>query len=259
MRKFFIAAFLLITFSLFAAFVFSPSIYVAPILMYHNIDNKSDMLSVTPENLDRQMKFLRDKRYNVVPLGELVNMIVGGKKIPANTVVVTFDDGRENNFTNAYPILRKYKIPAIMFVIPGHCGQDGYLSKSQIKHMSGNGIDIGSHTMNDVWLPSRDDKTIKEEITFSKKALGDITGRSADFFCYPLGGFDERVRTAVMRAGYKGACATTTANIRVSNDIYSLKRIKISGNASGSLLKFWFNTSGYAVWWKEHKLKRKIN
>lgn len=246
-----------LTFSFLLLNWWLPSIYVAPVLMYHNIDRNSDILSVSPENFERQMKFLKNAKYNVIALEELVRILVYNKKIPPRTVIITFDDGRDNNFTNAYPVLKRYNIPATMFVIPGHCGEAGYLNKQQIKVMAESGIEIASHTLNDVWLPGLSEAKLTEELAGSKKAIKEITGKEARFISYPLGGFDERVRLAVMRAGFKAACATNPGRYRADNDIYALKRIKVSGKDSGNLVKFWFYTSGYAVWSKELKREKK--
>lgn len=239
-----------------AAAVVLPSVYVVPVLMYHNIDYQHDILSVPPEDLNRHMKFLRDRNYNVIRLGELVDLISYDKKIPPKTVVITFDDGRDNNYTAAYPILKKYKIPATMFVIPGHCRWQGYVNRQQLKEMAENGIDIASHTLNDAWLPNCDDKRLREELIGSKNALEEITGKKVDFIGYPLGGFNQRVRLAVMKAGYRGACGTNPGKYNPANDIYALKRLKVSGSNSNNTLSFWFKTTGYATWFKEHKRKK---
>lgn len=252
------AAVLLVCFLWFTAFIYLPSKYAVPILMYHNVDyNKKDILTVSPEDFSRQLMFLKKGNYNVITLGELADLFIYRRNIPAKTVVITFDDGKENNFTYAYTLLKICKIPATMFVIPGHCGSDGYLTIRQIKEMAQNNIDIGSHSLNDVWLPGCDDIKLREEVYGSKKALESITGKKANFISYPLGGFDSRVRMAVMKAGFRGGCATAPGSFVANNDIYALKRVKVSGKIAGNMFSFWFNTTGYAVWVKELKNKWK--
>ena len=255
MKRFLFGAVILMTAACIVLSAVS-SAYVVPILMYHNIGQQKDILSVPPEAFLRHMKFLRDYRYNVISLGELVDLMAENKQIPAKTVVVTFDDGRDNNYTNAFPILKEYGIPATMFVIPNHSTWEGYLTKPQLKEMAASGIDIGSHTLNDVWLPGCNDKKLTKEIAGSKKALERIIAKRVDFISYPLGGFDQRVRMAVMKAGFKGACATNPGRYSADNDIYVLKRLKISGRNANNMLAFWFKTTGYAMWFKEHKRKK---
>jgi len=210
-------------------------------------------LSVSPKDFDRQMKFLKDNKYNIIKFSEAVDLLIDKKKIPPKTVVLTFDDGKDNNYINAYPILKKYNITATMFVIPGHCGLPGYMTGRQIRELSDNNIEIGSHTLNDVWLPGRDDKKLTEEILGSKIALEQITDKKIDVFCYPLGGVDQRVRMAVMRAGYKGACTINLNKNYGINDVYTLRRVKVSGKKSKNLFSFWFYTTGYNPFVKDLK------
>ena len=260
MRKkilFIVASALLTGFVCFSIFVYIPSKYVVPILMYHNIDYAKDMLSVSPEDFNRHLLFLKKGNYNIISLDELVDMLTYRKKIPVKTVIITFDDGKENNFTFAYPIIKAYKVPAAMFVIPGRCGKKGYLTAGQLKEMSENGIDIGSHSLNDVWLPGCNDIEMMEEINGSKKALESIIGKKVNFISYPLGGFDCKVRMTAMKSGYRGGCAVSPGSKISNNDIYALKRVKVSGKSADNMISFWFKATGYAVWAKELKLNRK--
>ena len=88
---------------------FIPSAYVAPVIMYHHIDehSKESRLSVSPESFRRQMEFLVRHKYNVVPLEGLIDLLKDKKKIPPKTIAITFDDGHLDNYTNAYPVLKK--------------------------------------------------------------------------------------------------------------------------------------------------------
>jgi peptidoglycan/xylan/chitin deacetylase (PgdA/CDA1 family) len=245
-----------------AIFIFSitalPRAYDVPIFMYHNIDNVKDMLSVSPKNFERQMKFLKDRKYNTIGLNDLVSLIANNKKIPANTVLITFDDGYENLYTNAYPILKKYNISATMFIIVGNHDRPNYLNRQQLKELADNGIDMGDHTLNHAWLPTTDDKNLAVEISDSKKELESIIGKRVDFISYPLGGFDQRVRTAVMRAGYKAACATHPGRFSANNDLYALKRIKITNKDNGMMISYWFKATGYYTWFRDRTRKERM-
>jgi len=246
MKKNFIICFLLLAIICIFIAVVLPSKYILPVLMYHNIDEQKDILSVSPKDFDRQMKFLKDNKYNVIKFGEAADLLINKKKIPPKTVVVTFDDGRENNYTQAFLILKKYNIAATMFVIPGHSGLPGYMTGKQIRELSDDNIEIGSHTLNDVWLPGCEDKKLDEEILGSKIALEQITDKKIDVFCYPVGGVDSNARSAVIRSGYKAACIASSPSNFGPRDIYSLRRVKVSGNKSKNIFAFWFYVSGYS-------------
>ncbi|OIO78912.1 MAG: polysaccharide deacetylase [Candidatus Omnitrophica bacterium CG12_big_fil_rev_8_21_14_0_65_43_15] len=248
----FLFIFLLFAFLVFA-FLYLPSERIVPIFMYHNIDEKNDMLSVSPQNFDKQMRFLSQHNYNVIGLGEFANLITAKKNIPPNTVLITFDDGKNNLYENALPILKKYQIKAAMFVIPGNCGQKGYLDKKQIREISEAGIDIGSHTLTDKWLPACNDAELKREIYGSRNALEIITGRSVYFISYPLGGFDERVKGIVKSAGYRAACATHPGLGSATDDVYALKRVKITNKDAQFMISFWLKATGCYEWYKEQR------
>jgi len=92
--------------------MFLAFIYVPPILMYHSIDEHENTtkLSLSPEGFSRQMEFLYKHKYNVISLEEFATYLRDKKMVPRNTAVLTFDDGHLDNYTNAYPILKKYGI-----------------------------------------------------------------------------------------------------------------------------------------------------
>ena len=103
--------------------------------MYHYVNNEEPLksrLGVSPESFERQMRFLRERKYNIVSLEELTDLIKNKKKIPPMTVAVTFDDGYLDNILHAYPVLKKYDIPAAIFVVINRIGKhlvnDDYMS-----------------------------------------------------------------------------------------------------------------------------------
>lgn len=88
------------------------------ILAYHKINNDCPNylnLSTKISNFEKQMEYLR-KHYHIVSLQEVVSLMKANQKIPKRTVAITFDDGYKDTYTNAYPILKKYNIPATIFL-----------------------------------------------------------------------------------------------------------------------------------------------
>lgn len=238
-----------------SAVTFVRRAYVVPVLMYHSIGNEAKMtkLFVSPESFEREMKFLCKNRYNVVGLEKIVSYIENKEKIPPKTVAITFDDGYYNNYKYAYPILKRYKLPATLFIIVDKIGRPGWLDWRELREMSDSGIfTIGSHTMAHYWLPSLGTKKLEYELVSSKKILEERLGKKVDLFCYPLGAFDQRARDAVIRAGYRSAVATNPGKSYPSNDRYAIKRVRIS-NTSDNLFVFWIESSGFYTWVKEHR------
>lgn len=230
--------------------------YVAPILMYHKIDKEESLknkLAVSPETFERQMNFLSRNKYNVISLRQFVDLVKAKKMIPKNTVVVTFDDGYENNYREAFPILKKYNIPATIFIITDFIGKPGYMSRAQLKELSDSGvISIASHTVHHPVLTKIGLEQVKKEVKESKAMLEELVAKPVELFSYPLGAFDKDVRQEVIRAGYLGAVATNPGKNYPSNDVYVLKRMRIAENAANMFI-FWVQISGYYTFIKEHR------
>ena len=228
--------------------------YVAPIIMYHRIDDKSKVssLSVCPENFHRQIEFLKIHNYNVVKLEELPDLMKK-RKLPRRTIAITFDDGYENNYTCAYPVLKEFGIPATIFIVPALVGTEGYLTWDQIVEMSESGvISIGSHTMTHAWLSDLPEQKLDIEIFDSKRAIEGHLRKKVHSFSYPLGGFNSHVRDKVIKAGYRIAVATNPGKKYPKHDLFAMKRLRIS-KTSDNLLVFWIEISGFYTWIKEHR------
>ncbi|MFH1245578.1 MAG: polysaccharide deacetylase family protein [Candidatus Omnitrophota bacterium] len=246
-KKVFLPFFLVVCI-LTGIFLFLQPRYAVPMLMYHYIEEngKYSSLSVSPESFRRQVEFLHRNKYNVISLAEFVSAAYNKEKLPRKSVVITFDDGYEDNFTCAYPVLRAYHIPATIFVIVNSIGEKGYLSYAQIKEMLDSGIiDIGSHTLEGDYLPGKSREHIEREIGLSKKILEARLNRKIDFLCYPIGGFTPQMQDIVRKNGYIAAC-TTNRGIKktcFNDDIFALKRIKIKDSSNPLVL--WAKLSGY--------------
>jgi len=222
--------------------------HVVPILMYHSVSkDASSTHSVTPDNFSRQMRYLDKAGYSVVSLDELVSGIKNGKKFSSKTVVITFDDGFEDNYLFAFPALAKYKMPAIIFLMTDFVGrEDGYLTWDQVRVMMGNSITFGGHTRSGGYLPSvKDEKELFSEIAGSKTDIESKTGKEAEYFCYPIGGFNDKVKEVVKKVGYKGACTTNRGFDKSNKDVYELNRVKITDSDTNKPFHFRAKLSGY--------------
>jgi len=234
--------------------------YVVPILMYHSVSrltDKKNLLAVSTDTFDRQMRFLKKNNYNVVSLEELARFVRLKKKIPYKTIVITLDDGYKDNFTNAFPILKKYNFKASIFIIFNEVGrlQDDRLSWKEIMMMRDSGlITFGSHTIGPEPLTNiKSPDEVKWQIFQSKKMLEEKLSSPVTMFSYPEGNFTSQIRQFVIDAGYALAVATSPGK-QYHDDVYLLKRLRISEN-SRNLFVFWLETSGYYTFIKEHKKK----
>ncbi|MGE5391907.1 MAG: polysaccharide deacetylase family protein [Deltaproteobacteria bacterium] len=218
-----------------------------PILTYHKVspDPRSGGLGlrVKPYDLDWQMRYLKENGYHSVDLGAVVDHFKNGTKLPEKPVVITFDDGYENNYLYAYPILKKYGFTATIFVATKTVGgindfdyrkniqpKNEMLTWRQIKEMRDNGITIGAHTVDHVHLTEVSLPEARNQIMESKNVLEKELKQEIKYFCYPYGEYDQAVADIVKESGFLAATTTDQGLVRSDMNQFLLKRICITGN-----------------------------
>lgn len=247
MKKIFLLLFaVIVLLGVFYFFWLTPK-YTVPILTYHAIGNEKGNLFVTFESFSKQMEYIKRNGYEVITLDELVKNIQSKKRFKRNEVVITFDDGYQDNYKYAYPVLKKFSFPATIFLITDSIGNGkSFLNWDEVRIMSKNGISFGGHTKIHFYLGIvKDYKIAQEQIVGSKEAIEQEIHVPVDYFCYPSGGFNERVKEIVKEAGYKGACTTNRGFVDFNSDVYELKRIKVTNFDTTKPFSFWMKLSGY--------------
>ncbi len=225
--------------------VWASNKYVVPIMMYHNINDDEPLdNTVSPKSFAIQMKYLKDHGYHVLSLDELVQATIKNTALPKNSVVITFDDGYEDNYKNAYPILKFNGFTATFFIISNMPGKEGFMTWNEIKEMEKGGMSIGSHTVNHPYLPAIDRIEQREELELSKKTIEAKLGHRIDYLAYPTGGYNSAIKKMTRKAGYVGACTTNRGYDRFNKDVYALKRIRFNNDETYSLV-LWAKLSGY--------------
>ncbi|MBI3615205.1 MAG: polysaccharide deacetylase family protein [Candidatus Omnitrophica bacterium] len=215
-----------------------------PILAYHRIHPQagSDTPTLSPKIFDQQMRIL-SKRWKPISLPEMVSCLEGNRTLPYRAVAVTFDDGTDDNFTYAFPILAEHRIPATVFMIAGNLNRPGSLGAEQILKMRRAGIDFGSHTSHHAYLPSLPITQVREELAGSKESL-ERMGLSVDLLSYPAGGFSPEIVRAAKAAGYRAACTTNRGIRRFPVDRWTLRRITMHAKFT-SPFGIWVRCCGY--------------
>ncbi len=223
--------------------------YVVPILTYHHVgipSGKWRLNTVSTKSFDYQMDFMKRHGFEVISFDDLVEGLKKGHEFNRNTVVLQFDDGYEDNYKYAFPILKKYGFPAMVFLVSDKIGTPDFLTWDEIKEMEKYNFLAGAHTRHHAYLPRVGLIKAEDEIAGSKKVIEDHLGHSVDYFCYPSGGFTEEVKRLVKEAGYKAAVTTNRGKSRFDVDMYELKRIHMNNTDDGySGLILWFKLSGY--------------
>lgn len=198
-----------------------------PILAYHQVSEENDIYSVTAEQFAEQMEYLSAKGYHAISLEELFAAYEGKATLPSKPIVITFDDGYEDNFLTALPIMEKYNMKATVFVVPSLVNTPDYLSWQQVLAMKERKIEIGSHTMNHIGLGEVSPEQQRQEIFESKMVLEQHIGTAVKFFAYPYGQFTPISQQLLQEAGYKGASSGIPGLNHKGTDAYALKRVNV--------------------------------
>ena len=205
-----------------------------PILMYHAVhvmdpsEASNANLIVAPDNFEAQIKAMVDAGYYFLTPEEAYKALTENA-LPAKKVVwLTFDDGNEDFYTIAYPILKKYKAKATNNIITGFVkkGNAGNLTVKQMKEMMAHGMSFQSHTVNHPDLSVNDKATQKAELTDSIDFLEDKLNTKVNTIAYPSGRYNQTTLDLAKKT-YKLRLTTNEGLASAKNGLLSLNRVRI--------------------------------
>lgn len=205
-----------------------------PILIYHYVEHVLDQndtlrikMNITPETLKQQVQSLQGHGYETIFVKDVPVLIAGRTQANLKPVALTFDDGYEDFYTDAFPVLKELGAKATLYVIADYLGNPAYVSESQLWEMADSGlVEIGSHTLTHAHLPRLSLERAKREIVDSKSKLQDIFNIKVETFSYPYGEFNDQVMADVISAGYTAAVSTIENTWQSEKNLYSLFRIR---------------------------------
>ena len=205
-----------------------------PILMYHAVhvmdpsEASNANLIVDPDLFEAQIKALSKSGYYFLTPEEAYKAFTENA-LPAKKVVwLTFDDGNEDFYTIAYPILKKYKAKATNNVITGFVkkGNAGNLTVKQMKEMMAHGMSFQSHTVNHPDLSATDKATQKVELTDSIDFLENKLNTKVNTIAYPSGRYNQTTLDLAKKT-YKLGLTTNEGLASAKDGLLSLNRVRI--------------------------------
>jgi peptidoglycan/xylan/chitin deacetylase (PgdA/CDA1 family) len=213
--------------------------YMLPVLLYHRLVNKDSQVGrhkiyVNQSDFERQMEYLKNKGYETITFRDL-------SQDPSldlyKKVILTFDDGYEDNYSLLFPILKRYGFTAVIYLVTqaksnlwGMAEGEPVLNlmdAAQVKEMSDYGIEMGGHTQTHVDLLKVDSATGKREILGNKEDVQKLTNKAPLSFAYPYGAIGPDVKNHLREAGYKYAVSTNKGPDLFNEDLFQVKRIEI--------------------------------
>lgn len=208
-----------------------PDAVVVPILLYHRIAVSpiNSQYYVPPEKFEAQMKLLRDWEYTVIPIELLVKAIQEGAELPPRPIIITFDDGDISVYSTAFPIMQKYGLTGVAYIVGNYMNTDGYMNAEQIKELAAAGWEIGSHSRSHRELPKLPPEVQREEIVQARKDLQEATGAPVTTFAYPFGLMNNAVGSYVHFAGYIAAMGLGFTSDQGKSNLFWLQRRDVKG------------------------------
>lgn len=216
-----------------------------PVLLYHYIGenpNKDDTvrngLSTSPSIFKAQLETLKAAGYTTITFDELAAFFDGKSLLPNKPIILTFDDGYVDFYLNAYPILAGSGMKGVVFIPTGLIGGRAYMNWSQVEEIARSPfVIVAAHSIHHYALPKMAYDSMVNEIVESKKILEQHVGYPVNWMAYPYGSFDERVVTAVRKAGYIGAATTMLGMYQYKSRLYHIPRYRAGKRSGQSLLQ----------------------
>ena len=207
-----------------------------PVLTFHALDYSPAVTSFSPQVFQHGMSKLHDSGYQTLSLLEAVDYLHQEKPFPERSFVITFDDGYQSVFNEAFPVLKRYGMSATVFLtvgerkslkhadrLPSFEGRS-MLSWGEIREMLCSEIDFGAHTLTHPDLTRLPLEQKEIEIRESKAIIEDVLGTPVPCFAYPYGQYDNRTLEIVKRH-FACACSNELGLINRGSSLYALKRI----------------------------------
>ncbi len=224
-----------------------PGKVVCPILLYHHFGPASSPAAsiyyTALEDFDAQLKALRKWGYTSISISQLVEALMYGAPLPSRPVVITFDDGNLDVYSEAFPIMQKYGFTGVVYIIANSLHADGYMSVDMLKVLISAGWEVGSHSMTHPDLRLNHDR-LNFEIAQSRIILQDALGVPVRSFAYPYGGMDPLVSKQVQSYGYTSAVGLGTLWNQSVYNLYYLSRRPVPGGVDLQVFASYLPWSG---------------
>ncbi len=203
------------------------------VLMYHSVGGGGP-LAVGAEEFGRQMRYVKEN-YDAIPLSAVTERMRRRNARPA--VCITFDDGLEDCYRNALPVLDRYSLPATFFITTGSVGSalrtfygsEPCMTAGELRDLHARGYEIGAHTVNHPKLAHISLAAAREEIAGSKKKLEALIGAPVRSFAYPKGSYTDAVKKTVEECGLETAVTVREGACVPTADRFALPRIAVDG------------------------------
>lgn len=228
-----------------------------PVLMYHSISHSSlegrsryYQTHTTPENFRMHMRELKRLKYEVIDLHDLPDSFNQAESPENHNAIITFDDGYQDFYDEAYPTLEELNFKATVFLVTEHVGKSSKVFKGKrcldwvsVRQLSSRGVTFGSHTVTHPILYNLGDDAIEYELKVSKEEIEQNTGKAVKIFSYPYAfpegdsAFAKKYFDILEKCGYEAAVTTRIGMLKDPDEWYVIPRLPINDFDDQDFLK----------------------
>jgi len=213
--------------------------YQIPVLMYHQVLGARSEAGrfdtwVLEGALRRQLRHLKAQGYQTITFRDLGRPAEPGRR----SIILTFDDGYENNYTALFPLLQELGFTAVVFMVTRLRSntwaveqgepEQRLMTAAQAREMFAHGVEFGGHTRTHVNFDLVSPEVARAEIAGCRADLADWLGEPPVSFAYPYGAVSARLKQLVREAGFEYGVATKSGPPRLGQDRYEVRRLAIS-------------------------------
>lgn len=214
------------------------------VLMYHRILSEEEgdnthWTGVTVRHFEEHLKVMELFGYTPITFTDLRLFLARDLELPKKPVIITFDDGYEDFYSLAFPLLREYGMRAVVFAMGDRDLKENIwdreegipmaplMSDEQLREVQDHGIEIGAHSCTHKPLTRIGQQELEEEIFKSKSRLEEVLGNEIHTFCYPYGLDNESVHEVVKKAGFTFGVSVYNGPLQFGESLYSIHRVTV--------------------------------
>jgi len=217
-----------------------------PILLYHYVEYVKDKrdtirqtLDIYPSTFEKQLQTLKQANYTFITAKDVADILDGKEDLPQRPVVLTFDDGYRDFYTDVFPLIKKYHVKVTAYIVPGLLGGPNYMDPSQVQEIARSGlVEVAAHTVHHAYLKNMSYAKAYQEIRDSKTMLEKLIHLPVVSFAYPYGAFDNQAVSIVKQTPFQTAVSTIPGIENSQETRYFLFRIRSGGRVGENLLNF---------------------
>jgi peptidoglycan/xylan/chitin deacetylase (PgdA/CDA1 family) len=231
-----------------------------PILLYHSVPREGtgtdDPLAVAYERFANHLDAILESGRIPLTIGEIAEGLRQERPLPDRAVAITFDDGYENTF-DAIDLLCERELRASVFLTTGEIGAHHMIGHDQLQLLAArsDAVELGAHSVTHPRLDELSPAEIEREVSGSKHRLEQLLGRAVETFAYPYGAYDQRVREAVIAAGFQSAAAVKNALSHWEDDPWAIARWTVHRGTDARQIARVLDGRGAPHAWRRERLR----